>query len=153
TLAKMKGVTVAQVKQMMAAGKISADEGINAILTIVQNKVDKGGPLGTATKDLTGGSLEGQLQSLKNAFSELLENGALAEPLQNALKTINELLSANSETGKKLREILGGALRSISGLLGQLFSSDNISGAFNALLDIASALRTAFNIVWPYLKA
>jgi hypothetical protein len=153
TLAKMKGVTVAQVKQMMAAGQISADEGINAILTTVQNKVDKGGPLGTATQQLTAGSLDGQLQTLKNAFSELFENGELAQPLVNALKTISDLLSANSETGKKLREILGGAIQWISDLLGQLLTADNISAVFGALLDVADALKSAFNIVWPYIKA
>jgi len=153
TLAKMKGVTVAQVKQMMAAGKISADEGINAILTTVQNKVDKGGPLGSATMQLTGGSLEGGLQTLKNTLAEIFENGALAQPLVDALKTINELLSANSETGKKLREILGAAIEWISGLLGQLLTGDNIAAVFDGVLEIANALRTAFNIVWPYIKA
>jgi len=152
-LAKLKGMTVAEIDAAMDAGKISADEGITAVLATIQTKFDKGSALGTAAKSLISDTIGGQIQTLKNRFGDLFEDSTLGEPLKNALKTINGLLSEESVAGKKLREILGAGLTALTDLLTSLLSDDNVSAAFDAILGVADFIKQGVEFIWPYLEA
>lgn len=100
TLAKRLGVVPAQVKKMLAAGKVSADEGIAALMETIQTKVNKGGALGTTAAKANAG-IGSQFRIMKESFGELFELVDIS-PLERAMAKVNALFA--SERGKAMVE-------------------------------------------------
>lgn len=110
TLAKRLGVVPAQVKKMLQQGKVSADEGIAALLETIQTKVNRGGALGTTAAKANSGVMS-QFRIMKESFGELFELVDIS-PLERAMARVNQLFT--SERGQQMVE-------KINLVLGKLF--------------------------------
>jgi hypothetical protein len=144
------GKTKKQIEKLMADGKVTADEGTKAILEIVSDKIDHGGPLGTLSKQLGEGTVEGQLQALKNQMSSVFADSAVTGPFIDALKSINKLLDPTTETGAKIRATLGRAFEMVGNAVSSI-SPDQIEKVLNAaisltgtVMDLAGVFSSAF---------
>ncbi|MGZ3454447.1 MAG: phage tail protein [Polyangiales bacterium] len=153
SLAALKGVTVDQIEDLIKTGQVSADEGISAVLNTIHDRFDKGEGLGALAKKLTGGSVDGQVQVLKNSLQRLFGDSALAGPLVNALKNVNKLLSDSSETGKKLRDFLARMSEKLGDLIESVSDPGSLGAALGAIIDFVDEIDTVLSYVMPYLEA
>lgn len=153
SLAKLKGVTVEEIDGMVAAGKVTADEGVAAILGTIHDGFDKGQGLGALAKQLGGGSVTGQVQVLQNNLQKLFGDTALTAPLVNALKNLNSLFDESSATGKKLRDFLTRMFEKVGDLIEAISDPGTIGGAIEGIVDFLDAIDTVVSHVMPYLKA
>ncbi len=153
SLAKLKGVTVEEIDGMVAAGKVTADEGVAAILDTIHDRFDKGQGLGALAKELGGGSVTGQLQVLQNNLQKLFGDAAITGPLVNALKNLNSLFDESSETGKKLRDFLTRMFEKVGDLVTAISDPAAIGGVIEGVVDFFDAIDTVLTHVWPYLRA
>jgi hypothetical protein len=153
SLAKLKGVTVEEIDGMVAAGKVTADEGVAAILDTIHDRFDKGQGLGALAKQLGGGSVTGQLQVLQNNLQKLFGDTAITAPLVNALKNLNSLFDESSATGKKLRDFLTRMFEKVGDLIEAISDPGAIGGAIEGIVDFLDAIDTVVSHVMPYLKA
>lgn len=108
-LAKATKKSVGDIDKAIRAGKINAEQGIDAILASVQELTGK--PLGEAAIEKAS-SLSGLLDQLswENIQDRLLldvDLGPGFEAVKGALKNLNRLLNDSSDSGKRLREALG----------------------------------------------
>lgn len=117
TYDRFKGKSIAQIEAMMKAGKVTADEGMKALLDTVNTDIDKGAGLGSAGKDILGGSFEGQIQKLKNSFGDMLEDIDLT-PLIDFVNSLNDLLKG--DVGGQLKDMIGGAFRDMGKAIGSI---------------------------------
>lgn len=113
TLAKRLGVVPAQVQKMLQAGKVSADEGIAALLETIQTQVNQGGALGTTAAKVAGG-IGHQWENLKSNFSSMFELVDIS-PLERAMAKMNEIFA--SERGQKMVEKINLVLGGLFGLI------------------------------------
>lgn len=149
-LAKQRHVSEAQIKRMLQAGQISAAEGTKALLDLVQQNVDKGGALGSMSKNVSGGDFFAQLKTMKDRLFELFENVDTG-PLVDALKAIGGVLDPNSASAKRLSEIINKVFAGIGGLLSKLANPGAASKVFDGLvsaLDFAWRAASKFATVF-----
>lgn len=99
-LAKRLGVVPNQVKKMLQAGKVSADEGIAALLETIQTQVNKGGALGTTAAKANQGIMS-QFRIMRERFGDLFELVDIS-PLERAMAKVNEIFT--SERGAAMVE-------------------------------------------------
>lgn len=151
-LAKLKGVTVDEIEGMVKAGKVTADEGVAAILQTIGDRFDKGQGLGSLAKQLSGDSVTGQLQVFQNTLLAIFGDTKITEPLVRALKAINALFDENTATGKKLREFLQRTFEKLGTIIDSIASSD-LASVFDGALGFFDAIDTVISHVWPYLEA
>jgi len=153
SLAKLKGVTVEEIDGMVAAGKVTADEGVAAILDTIHDRFDKGQGLGALAKQLGGGSVTGQVQVLQNNLQKLFGDTAITAPLVNALKNLNSIFDESSATGKKLRDFLTRMFEKVGDLIDAISDPEAIGGVIEGIVDFLDAIDTVVSHVMPYLKA
>lgn len=140
------GKTKAQIEALLKNNQVSADVGTQAILAIVSDKLDKGGPLGSIAKEIGGGSISGQLAALKNQMNSVFADSAVTGPFVEALKTINRLLDPTTKSGQQIRETLGRAFQSVADALARITPEDieRLLSATISLVDGVLDLAAAF---------
>jgi hypothetical protein len=143
-IAKRMGVGIDQVEAMMKAGKISAEQGIDALNNVIQNKF---GDIAKAQML----DLDVQWTKFKDTISELfadIDSG----PFLAALAAVLGLFDKNTETGARLKAITEDfynfLFKAFEGVDGA-----SLTGAFNAALDALEGLVGIFKFLWPYLSA
>lgn len=150
-----KGLDKAHLEAMLKAGQIDSGTGINAMLDVIRSKYDKGGALGSAAKEMAEGSVSAQLQGLKNDVEGIFADASVKGPLLEMLKSLRELLGADTESGQKIRETLGRAFQDVANILSKLDAKTiekllNVSiDLAGAAIDVAEAFGGAF---WKSLK-
>jgi hypothetical protein len=148
--ANTAGKTKKQIEQLLKDGKVDADTGTKAILEMVSDKIDGGGPLGTLSKQLGEGTVEGQLQALKNQMQSVFADSAVTGPFIEALKSISKLLDPTTESGEKIRATLGRAFQAVGDALSKITPEDIekvLSAAVSlagVVMDLADVLGGAF---------
>jgi tape measure domain-containing protein len=152
-LAKATGKNVDVIEKEMASGKIKADVGVKAILSVIRGGVS-GGELGKLSKSLTGNSVSGLLSTIKSQFGGLFEDIDIA-PLTDAMKNASGVLSGP----------LGGKMKSSFTELGtQLFKT--LFGPFQGpegqkrletlvtrVIDLAGSATSALKAAAPYVQS
>lgn len=122
TLAKQLGKTKEEIIKLAETGKISADQGIGAVLETIRTTIS-GGKLGGLMKELST-QIPGLMSTLKGRPEELIfaipeDKLKGLEMIRSFLSDLNDLLDPASESGKKLADALGGAFDAFTkGLLG-----------------------------------
>lgn len=112
-LAKAMGITQAAALAMLQNGTASTDKVLDAMKKAVEQKFGK--------------TLAGQMASLSVQFAKLRESVALLfadvdmEPFLEGLKTITDLFSQNTVTGRALKVILSGALQGFMDAASKVF--------------------------------
>lgn len=110
TLAKRLGVVPERVRKMLQEGKVSADEGIAALMETIQSKVNRGGALGSTAAKANSGIMS-QFRIMRESFGDLFELVDIS-PLERAMAKVNALFT--SERGAQIVE-------KINLVLGKLF--------------------------------
>jgi hypothetical protein len=146
-----EGKTKAQIEKLLADGKVDADTGTKAILAIVSDKIDGGGPLGTLSKSLGEGTVEGQLQALKNQMQSVFADSAVTGPFVEALGTINKLLDPTTESGAKIRATLGRAFQAVGDALSKI-TPDDIEKVLNAAVSLAGVVMDLADVLGGAFK-
>lgn len=156
-----KSMTVAQIEAAMDAGKIKAVDGMNAILSAVNQTADQGKGLGTESMAITGQSLEGQIERLKNTFKDLLSSVDLSplidliKQMDDALKSpegqamMKQLVDSFHELGPAFKEIFTpGNVHAIITLVGALFQMGKVftGGVVKAIVGMFGPLRDVINL-------
>ena len=111
-LAKLTGKSLAQVDDELAAGKISVADGLAALNAATRARWGD-----VAAKQAL--SLGSQFGKLKDSIGDLFENAAI-EPFLIALKSVLDLFSENSVTGKALGAIMTEVFGGLSNVLARL---------------------------------
>jgi hypothetical protein len=132
------GKTKTQIEAMLKANQIDADTGTQAILKLVSDKADHGGPVGTAAA-AAGNTVGGQLQALKNQMNSVFADSAVTAPFLDALKSINKLLDPTTESGQKIRATLGRAFQAVADAMSKITPED-IEKVLNAAIDLAGVV-------------
>jgi hypothetical protein len=131
---------------------VKGDDLLDAIMATV-NKMGGGGQLGAKAIEKAGGSVSSQITILKNQWQDLLSDTANQEGVLSVLKKINGLLDGNSESGKKLRQLLGDAFTTINTVIEKIAASGAIEKGFGAILAVGTTIANVIGKVWPYISA
>jgi hypothetical protein len=92
-----------------------------------------GGVLGTVSRELGEKMFEGQISNLQNNFERLFQDIKLG-PVTEFLAKLNTLLDANSESGKRLRQVFNGLFDKVIGGFLERYSGE--AGAKRMMADI-----------------
>lgn len=127
-VAKRSKVSITQAQALLKQGLVKTGTLESAILDVVQKKIDKGGPLGTAAKAFGEGDVGTQLDALKNKFTAVFEN-ANFKPFAGALTSIGK--SLDGPMGKRLGEMAERA----AAFAGALVSDIDVPGVLDSIGD------------------
>lgn len=144
-LAASHHTTTAQIKAMLKAGQISSAEGINEMLTLVQNNLDKGGPLGGLSQKLAKGDVGVQIKNLKQSFEEIFAKVDTG-PLIKALDRVGKMLDPGTESGKRFAETIGKVFGVVTKFVDFITDPTTIAAAsviFGAIGTVFGAIGTA----------
>jgi tape measure domain-containing protein len=155
-LAKQLGKTKDQTQALLSAGKINADVGIGAVMSVINDQF--GGRMDKAATSLTG-----LWSTLKSAPEDLLFNPETAkamEPMVAALKgLLTDVIASFGPTqagGKLLVDVFKGAAAAIKWIAEALRSVD-MKGIFTRLSTVAGEvmpkIRKLFDDVIPKVRA
>lgn len=133
-----KGLGIAQIKSDMEHGKIAAGDGVNAILSVIQQKYDKGAGLGTKAAEVAEKTVGGQMQGLKNSVTDIFADAAVNGPFIDMLKSLNKLLGDDTESGQEIRRVLGEAFTAIGDAVAKI-KPDDIEKTIKAAIKMADA--------------
>ncbi len=136
-MAKRLHKTSKDARKLIADGKADAVLIQNAMLDVVQSKVNAGGALGTKAKELAGGSVNAQLQALKDRFGNLFEDVNI-QPFARALARVGELLGGD----------LGNKIKSLAESFFKLFDTGgflDLERILRGIVDISGAVYEGFN--------
>lgn len=163
------GISDADVRKRISAGRVSSEVGIQGILESIQARAG-GGPLGALARQRSL-SLGGMLQRLRNApgiiFDAIAAQGDAAfGGLRGLLEDIAELLNPTSASFQKMIRLLGAGFTTIvevlrtawelgraffEGLLGSSSAEDpleSIRSSFVDLGEVLAKLRDPENVAW-----
>jgi hypothetical protein len=150
-IAKSRHTTIDQARALVSSGAIKGQEGVNAILDAIQTSVDKGGPLGKATREFGRRSLDGQLSTFSSRLEQIFYSVSI-QPLVDIFQRLNDLLDSNSPTGRRIQDfaknVLGGMFRTASSLL----TADNIEKALNGVGDTVDRIGTLSRVAQPLIS-
>lgn len=135
-MAEHHGTTEKQIHAMLKAGQITAAEGINEILGLVQENVDKGGPLGAVSQKLAKGSFAIQLKNLKGRLEELFEHVDLG-PLVRFTERLGQMFDPETLQGQKMRALIDRIFATLTGWLDKI-DPDKIEATFDKGIDAAT---------------
>lgn len=139
SIKRFSRMTDKEIGDAMAAGQVTADEGVRALYDTISRVHNNGGALGTSAKDMLGGSVEGKIQTVKNAFRSLFE-GFDPKPLVDALQTVSDTLK--SPEGQKAAKVLLDALTDIVKKIVEFATPENITNAIKAFAAMADTVVT-----------
>ena len=147
-IGKKIGKSAADVRKMIAAGKISADEGVQGILAAIQRTTGK--PLGEAAAEAANslGGLISRVQDLPNALLLAADSSKGMGVLKDVLQNILSVMSPGSATGDAFAAAIGRLGNALSTLLGGLTGGPGK----NALESFANGVTGAINKVAEYIE-
>lgn len=144
-LATQHHTTEAAIKQMLQSGQIKADEGVSAILSLVQENIDKGGPLGSMVEKLDAGDWDTTVKNIKENFHALF-GGVDTKPFLDVLAKFAGLLDPASESGKRLADVINRLFGDLGAAVSRLTSGD-LENTFDVLVDGAESLVETIEVV------
>lgn len=124
-VAKRRGVALSQIDRE----NVSFDEFANAFMDAVQQKLNRGGPVGTRSVKLGRETIEGQWNALKDNYNRLFRDIGV-DPVVNMLDRLNKELS-----GAFGEEMKGGINKLFSDTFDSLFGKYQGAGSFDRLKD------------------
>jgi hypothetical protein len=138
-------------------GRIANGTIIAEILNQVQRRTHAD-TLGAFARGRGGESFEGALSNLRSAFSDLLTSGEITElpgvrSLTRGLGRVSELMSDQSEVGRRLRTTLYSITSAAAGFVGRLLESGAAERALTVLVDVLQNIWERFNNMLPAAKA
>ena len=123
---------VEQVQKLQAAGKVSADTAVNAIMASIGQKTGK--PFGEVAAAKADASLDGTIARLKNMGMQALAATKVDwSPLSGAISRVMAAMS--SPAGKKLFDAIGSSISKVVAAFGNVSDAD-IGAAFEKAADI-----------------
>ena len=157
-IGKKIGKSAAEVRKMIGAGKISADQGVQGILAAIQRTTGK--PIGDAAKEASN-SLAGLIARIQQIPEGLLMSADASKGLgiiKDVLKNILSVFAPSTAGGKALAAAfgeLGNAIASVfSGLAGKSGAEKLQSfaeGAAKAISRIASVIEGVGAVIGPMI--
>ena len=144
-LAKSMGKTTEEVQKLMSAGKITADQGIGALMATIQGTF--GGRMEKASNSLTG--LWSTLMAAPEdiLFAQGDKMNAMIEPIKGLVKKVIAVLSPDSAGGKLLGDMfvrVGNAI----GFIADAFGKIDFEKWFGKIGDIIKDLEPKLAAVW-----
>ena len=121
-LASQRGVTVARIKKLMAQGKITDVEGIEAVQDLIQKNLNHGQAAGAKSAGVAAGSYKTQIKNLGEAWDSLFK-GLNLKPLASIINRLSLMLDPETVGGKLLADDISRAFELITSVL--KFGADN----------------------------
>jgi len=148
-LAEQRGVTEEKLKKLLSAGKISDTEGINAILSLVKQNLDKGGALGSISAKSALGSVPTQLKNIERLWGNLFDT-LDTKPLAKLLENFAKSMDPATERGKKMQDVVQRAFDVIMRAI--KFADDHLETFIWAIDVVSTDLVMFFNNVESGIK-
>ncbi len=158
-IGKKIGKSAAEVRKMISAGKISADEGIQGILAAIQKTTGK--PIGEAAKESANslGGLIARLQQVPEGLMMMADASKGVGTVKDVLKNILAAFGPSTESGKalsaaigKLGDAFGSIFASFSGDSGKKALTGFAEGAAKTIERIAQVVGNFADLFGPSLK-
>ena len=143
-LAERQHKSVAQIDALLKAGKISAAEGTNAILSLIRKDLDKGGALGELSKKGADQSFGVQVKNFKERVEDLFER-VDTKPLVDAMAKLGALFDPNTERGKKLEQTIDKIFKALGDLVSWVTEGHRLEEIFDSIGKYAE-------MAWPLIK-
>lgn len=142
-LARDFHTTEAGVKALMKAGKVSANEGLFSAVSAVAGG-RSGGVLGSAGERAVSESSDRLLDKIgekwKRNFSNIWDTRGFGK-WEGFLRNLNTALDGTTESGKRLKESIGGAFdKLLEGVLGKLSGEEGFRGAADLVDRLANGI-------------
>jgi hypothetical protein len=103
-LAAQLHTTTKGAEAMLKAHKISSETSINTLLKLVQDRIDRGAPLGEFSLERSKGNLDDQIKNLKESFEGIFQE-LDTKPAAHAIEEFAKAFGPSTEAGKELRDI------------------------------------------------
>lgn len=137
-----------RVLQAARQGRIQNSAVIASILDQVQRRTHTD-TLGAFARARGGESFEGALSNLRSAFGDLLTSGSIGElagvrSLTRGMSRVSELLSDQTEIGRRLRGVLYEITDAASSFVGRLLEGGAAERFLTRVVDLAEDLWTRF---------
>lgn len=97
---------------LLKAGKISQEQSIDTLLDLVQKNVNKGEALGTYSVKMSAEDAGDAIKNLGDAWKDLFSDVDTA-PIAAGINSLIKAMDPASESGKKMRDLLGRAFEDI----------------------------------------
>jgi len=158
---RLKGINVAAEKvgetfdKLHKAGKITGREGAIGSFMAVQEKIDRGGALGSYAVKRGAGSLEGLISNIGEAWDNLLrkvdfESMPGIATFKDFLKRILVFFDAATPQGKLLLDVVERLTNTLFGGLSNI-KDDDLERFFKAGLSVAERLMVALQRIWELI--
>lgn len=147
-----QNVSRQQFAAILGSGHKTANE-IGDVLTSMTKKLAGSTALGTVTVKKSSGNIFDQMQKMKNAIFDVFADESITRPFAEAMGEINALLGKNTETGKAVRDAIGGAFRAVASVVTELKSQGWIKDLASQLFFVGTLSIRVFSAVVPYVKA
>lgn len=140
-LGKKFGKTRDQIQKMISAGKIGANEGIDAVMQSITDGIS-GGKSGSlmAAKANTISGLMSTLSSKPFEFMIALDEQSMLKPIKEFITTLTAVLSPETDTGKRIVAILQTVGDAVSSIFGGTGDADAMAKAIGKVLDVVEPL-------------
>jgi tape measure domain-containing protein len=157
-IGKKIGKSSAEVRKMISAGKISADQGIQGILAAIQKTTGK--PIGEAAKEAANslGGLIARLGQVPEGLLMMADASQGMGVIKDVLKNVLAAFAPSTEGGKALSKAIGeladafGAFFSgLTGKGGAAALQDFAKGAAAFISDLAGGIKLIGSVVGPIL--
>jgi len=137
-----------RVLQAARQGRIQNSAVIASILDQVQRRTHTD-TLGAFARQRGGESFEGALSNLRSAFGDLLTSGSIGElagvrSLTRGMGRVSELLSDQTEIGRRLRTVLYEIIGAAGGFVGRLLEGGSAERFLERVVALAEDLWTRF---------
>lgn len=133
-LSKQIGKSRDEVRKLQAAGKISASQAISGILAGINATVG-GGDAGAAAATRATSTISGIMDTIKGRAVGLVLDLEVpgSGAVRGVLQTIASSLDGTTETGQRLRSVLGSVLGAVGALVGRLLDAGG-GAAFDGIM-------------------
>jgi len=134
-----------KLKKMMEGGKVSSEQGINAILETVR-RMGGGGALGAVAAEKASTSVAGAIENTRAMFERLflaINSGAASQAIISIAGKLANLFDPAQPSGQRLLA----TLNKIAGMAGRLFERidlDMLIGGLMLAVDAVDSVVTAF---------
>lgn len=137
-----------RVLQAARQGRIQNSQIIASILDQVQRRTHAD-TLGAFARQRGGESFEGALSNLRSAFGDLLTSGSIGDlagvrSLTRGMGRVSELLSDQTEIGRRLRTVLYEIIDAAGGFVGRLLEGGSAERFLTRVVDLTQDLWTRF---------
>ena len=131
-VAKQSGKTVPEIQKMLAAGKLTADMALPAILASVEALTGK--PIGQTARDASM-SLGGMAKRLENVGDLLYraDFGAASQNIEDFARPLLALIGPGTQTSKAVSEAIESLASALTGLLGGQEGAEKTAAAIEKM--------------------